>query len=261
MSEGRTPGRGRPRALRRFDQTYLSENRHGSMVHRDYAAHFFRWGFVFRFCKEKRVIDIGCGPEWNLGRVLINHGRIPLRPEFYVGVDLSPLEPQVITKHRALVGECDFTNPSMASVVADLFGPFDVACCFEVIEHMGVEDASALLRVAKTTVRDGGTLLLSTPVLSSRGPARNHVHEYTVPELRDLVERCGWRVERRFGTYGDVASLRKATREAEDERAVCHLKTMEDLSEYYSNEVLANFLAPLYPDACKNNLWVLEKEK
>src|SRR6266436_3865394 len=51
---------------RRFDQTYLSADVHGHYVHRDYAAHFFRWGWVPRHLAgvdHHRVLDIGCGPE------------------------------------------------------------------------------------------------------------------------------------------------------------------------------------------------------
>lgn len=238
------PGKGSVREARRFDQTYLSEKVHGKFVHRDYAAHFFRWGFARRFCVDKRVLDVGCGPEIPLGRVLVHDGgKMGKKPRVYVGVDLSKL-PTFQNAKIELHGETDATQ-GLAR-----FGEFDVACCFEVVEHMERADAVRLMEAVREAVVPGGVFLLSTPVRQAK-QARNHVQEYGADELRDMIEEAGWTVSRRFGTFGNVAALRKAA--TAEERAV-----MDRLSEYYEDDVLATFLAPLYPDACKNNLWVLE---
>lgn len=243
------PGQGAPREPRQFDQTYLEAGTHGRKVHRDYAAHFFRWGFAFRFGTGRRVLDVGCGPEWQLGYVLCRHGQPGARPEKYVGVDLSPIVcGDKRTLYYDLWGEFDF-----CARYGELGGGFDVACCFEVIEHMGVEDGARLIAGVRECLKGNGVFLVSTPRNEGRKPARNHVHEWSVAELRRALEEGGFKVVRRFGTFGDVGSIRAVA--GADERAV-----MDRLGEYYSNEVLSCFLAPLYPDACKNNLWVCEKK-
>lgn len=264
MGKGTTPGRGAPREEREFDQTYLSTEKHGRLVHRDWIAHAMRWGFAHRFCKGKRVVDLGCGPEWNLGKVLCCHGNMGIRPEHYVGVDLSEIEERT-TKFYSLRGGVDVTTRADADRLAEEFGSFDVACSFEVIEHVPVEKGLGLLESARRLLGEGGMLLLSTPRNEGHRPARNHIHEYGTDELAELLDEAGFRVERRFGTFGDVKRLEGAMRKAmssislsAEQRAAAgqHLATYEDLRAYYSDDVMACFLAPLYPDACKNNLWV-----
>jgi hypothetical protein len=80
--------------------------------------------------------------------------------------------------------------------------------------------------------------------------AKNHVHEYTVPELRQLLWGTGWEVKTRYGTFASYPEIKKVVNEAE-------LEIMEGLREFYSDEVTACFLAPLYPDHSRNNVWVL----
>ena len=70
------------RPPRRFDQTQLKGSALGYMVHRDYAAHFFRWGWATRFIKAgARVLDLGCGQEQPLAKVLIP--RLTYVPKLY----------------------------------------------------------------------------------------------------------------------------------------------------------------------------------
>lgn len=244
------------REERRFDQTYLSQDHHGRQVHRDYAAHYFRWGFSKEQCYQRRVLDVGCGPEWPLGRVLCNHGGFgSKRPSKYVGVDLSKI-PGRHDRNKIvdLLGEFNFVFRHEELV--ETYGKFDTVCNFEVLEHMDEPDQRELLSCMHKVLRDDGEgrLIISTPVRAASGhQARNHIREVTVPEMQELLETAGFTVLDRFGTYGDILKLKKAAREAGSSD---HLRTMEDLSRYYCNDVLSNFLAPLYPDACKNNLWV-----
>ena len=259
----------KPREERQFDQTFLSEKQHGRQVHRDYAAHYFRWGFSKEQCCGKRVLDVGCGPEWPLGRLLIFHGGFARkRPAKYVGVDLNKIEGNHNRNKIAdLLSEFNFVE--RWKELLETYGAFDTVCNFEVLEHMDEPDQHRLLKCMRRCVKPGGTLIISTPVRAASGyQARNHIREVTIPEMRELLEDAGWEVVKRYGTYGDITKLRKAALEeglAHDEGdstrmdGNAHRQTMQDLSEYYCSDVLANFLAPLYPDACKNNLWVCRR--
>jgi SAM-dependent methyltransferase len=251
--------RGLTRKPRRFDQTYLSAEVHGHYVHRDYAAHFFRWGWVPRHLAgvdHHRVLDVGCGPEVPLCRLMTAQGRYPTR---YVGVDYNEFEPKIsIPGWATVLTGADFVALSLdlrqqieEGLGADLGGKASVATCFEVIEHMSPEDGQRLLANIYDFLLPGGKLLLSTPVFDGAA-AVNHVHEYTVVELQRLIEAAGFQVGARYGTFANVPALKKVMSPAE-------LEVMESLSGYYSNDVFSCLFAPNYPDSSRNNVWEVYK--
>lgn len=233
---------------RRFDKTQLHEKQHGQLVHRDYAAHFFRWGFAANFIGPgAHVLDVGCGQDLNLVRVV--NAKLATLPELYVGVDLNKIKECNISWVR-LFPEFSFVDHWKRIVKAH--GQFDVVTCFEVIEHMHKPDGLKLLKGVRECMTKNAVFLLSTPVYDGRRMAANHIHEYQTSELADLVQRAGLKVEKRFGTYARAPQIKKAMTKAERE-------LVEELHEYYSWEVLNCFLAPKYPDACANNIWMLRR--
>jgi 2-polyprenyl-3-methyl-5-hydroxy-6-metoxy-1,4-benzoquinol methylase len=246
------------REPRRFDQTYLTEDFHGEIVHRDYASHFFRWGFATRHVINRdvtSVLDVGCGPEIPLYKALIG-GINANYPGRYVGVDMNRIKTK---NRRAMVGlyeEFDLTS-RYEELMKDEGYPFELITCFEVIEHMSVADGIRLLQAMRALInmapnralgQPSGVLMLSTPVFDGFR-ARNHIHEYTIPELQSTLEGNGWAVERRFGTFASVNVLKKQLTPE-------HLSTFTALQAYYGNEVMSTFLAPLYPDHSRNNIWI-----
>jgi len=234
---------------RKFDKTSLHAHAQGYQVHRDYAAHFFRWGWVTRnFIRpEKRVLDIGCGPDAALVKVLAYKANGI--PKSYLGVDLNRLGSKM-PGYRW----CEFM--SQFNFCADWKklkpkGPFDVITCLEVVEHMRMASMRQLLRGALNLLAPGGRLLLSTPVFNGY-QAKNHINEMTIKTLQTELEHAGWRVLKRYGTFmSDNDRKKVATPDQND--------LIERLKEYYSTDVLACFLAPLYPDASRNNMWVCEE--
>jgi hypothetical protein len=111
-------------------------------------------------------------------------------------------------------------------------------------------DAAKLLKAMRSVLADGGLLLLSTPVYDGKGVARNHVHEYRIDELQKLLERSGYVIEDRFGTFARQADI--------DHVALATERSLvKQLKKYYDDDVVACFLAPLYPDAARNNVWLL----
>ena len=234
------------REERRFDTTHLRSDRNGKRVHRDYAAHFFKWGFINRKIREgDRLLDVGCGVEQPLPQVLTLAPRFV--PSEYVGVDLNEIKDPFVAQWATIHGGFNFVE-RWEELPA---GHFTKVACVEVIEHMGRDDGERLLEGIWHCLAPGGTLYLSTPVFNGKA-AVNHIHEYTVDELKTLVERLGWTVESRYGTFASYLDLKKVATDEE-------LALLNRIRAFYSDEVTSCFLAPLYPDASRNNLWTLRK--
>jgi len=193
-----------------------------------------------------RVLDIGCGPDQALVRELSYQPS--LCPRELVMVEYGKITKPLRAKWAVLHDEFDFTKRWR-----ELDGPFDVITCLEVIEHMQKAHGRKLLKGARELMGPKSTFLLSTPVFSPKvGMARNHIHEYGIDELRQEIERAGLVIEQRFGTFMNAQEAKKTRPE--------HRAVWEALSTYYSSDVLACFLAPLYPDQARNNLWVLRRD-
>jgi 2-polyprenyl-3-methyl-5-hydroxy-6-metoxy-1,4-benzoquinol methylase len=238
---------GDKKADRRFDKTQLHSRQHGRYVHRDYASHFFRWGWVARHIKRaSRILDIGCGQELPLMWVI--SGNMSIIPEEYVGVDLNKVPFSGSPKWATIVEEYNFVDDYRDLQFGD---KFDYATNFEVIEHMMPSDGLKLLQGIHHWLKPTGKLFLSTPVFNGQA-AKNHVHEYEIPELKELCEAAGFRVEARYGTFASANDIRRAMSPGDGE-------VYDKLYDYYGGDVMSTFLAPLYPDASRNNMWVLVK--
>jgi len=250
------------RDSRDFDTTSLSEKSHGASLARDYTAHWHRWSFARRFIKKTdHVLEIGCGPERPLWRVLF-HRAFALAAS-YTACDLNKLTGLGLGhKQSTFFGEFDFTKDWKKIPKPEATVGFDVAVHMEVIEHMKVEHGKKLLKGCFELLRPGGVMLMSTPVYDGKHHAANHIHEYTVPELQKMVEKAGFIVERRFGTFMNVRDIGKPgfERTASDDVTHADIKRMSrELSAYYDNDALSAIFAPLYPDVARNNLWICRR--
>lgn len=250
MSQPTRSGKKRPD--RRFDKTQLHADHHGRAVHRDYAAHFFRWGWIARQIKRgDRILDIGCGQEAPLASVL--SGNMSTVPECYVGVDLnkpSAKFPPINAKWASYWWETNFMD-RWEDIQLHLLDGFNAIVCCEVIEHMEPADGLKMLEAFRGCLSDDGRIYLSTPVFNGKA-ALNHIHEYDTIELSLLIGEAHLLVEKRFGTFMSEHDVKKCASKVE-------LDLFNRLKVYYSGEVLATFLAPLYPDASRNNLWIIKK--
>lgn len=244
----------RKRDDRDFDTTSLHVNSHGKrFLHRDYSGHFWRWSFSRRLIKRAdHVLDVGCGPEIPLGNILA--GTVHPFMETYTGVDLNPLR-ATKNKRWRLEGEFNFVE-RWRELKRD--GGYDVATTFEVIEHMLPAHGHKFLAGIFALLKPGGRMLISTPCYDGVHHAANHIHEWTVPELREAIEGAGFEVEARYGTFMDVKYIGKADiGDADLSNAVG--RTAKALGAYFDNEALSCLFAPLYPDYARNNIWVCRK--
>lgn len=239
---------------REFDTTQLHEAGHGRTLHRDYSAHFFRWSFARRYITAKdHVLEIGCGEDKPLSKILT--GGAAAHVASYVGVDLNKLKPSNSQK-LTFLGEFNFVERYKELQKLRPEG-FDVLICMEVVEHFHSRFMPKFMRNCLVCLNPGGTMLLSTPVWDHVRMASNHINEMDVSTLQKHIEKAGFKIERRFGTFMDIKHIGKTETDRCDKVAI--LKVRQALGEYFDNDAISNIFGPLYPDHARNNLWLLRK--
>lgn len=217
------------------------------LLHRDYAAHYFRWSFALRYIKRgTSVLDIGCA-DGRLCKILYTNMR---KPKIYVGVDISKQRLEKIPLMK--------TNFPKRAIFADMRQPgvlalfklpkFDVVCCFEVVEHFRKRYIHGFLDNIAGQMKPSSTLLLSTPNFNGT-MAKAHIHEYKASELKEIFERH-FIVANLFGTFISQSDLFPCL--TEQERVI-----YDDLAKYYDSSAMSNIFAPLHPYESRNILWVL----
>jgi 2-polyprenyl-3-methyl-5-hydroxy-6-metoxy-1,4-benzoquinol methylase len=232
------------------DRTNLDVNeaaRRG-LIHRDYAAHYFRYSFALRYIKRgMSVLDVGCA-DGRLCKILYTN---MCKPKIYVGVDIS-------RQRLAKIPEMKTNFPKRA-IYADMRLPkalnrfklpkFDVVCCFEVVEHFEKRYILKFLKNVARQMSRRSILLLSTPNFNGT-MAKAHVHEYKEKELQIFLEAF-FVVANKFGTFISQTDLTPVMTEAES-------IMFHQLSKYYDSSAISNIFAPMHPSKSRNILWVLK---
>lgn len=239
---------------RDYDQTQLRESGHGRVLARDYSAHFFRWSFARRYITAKdNVLEVGCGEDKPLSKLLT--GGAAARVNHYTGVDLNKLKPsnsQRLTFH----GEFNFVDRYKELLKAQPQG-FDVLVCMEVVEHFHSKFMPKFMKNCFECLKPGGVMLLSTPVWDHVRMAANHINEMDIPTLQKHVEKAGFKVRRRYGTFTDIKVIGKVETDRASKDAI--LEVRKALSEYFDSDAISNIFGNLYPDHARNNLWILDR--
>jgi acetyltransferase-like isoleucine patch superfamily enzyme/2-polyprenyl-3-methyl-5-hydroxy-6-metoxy-1,4-benzoquinol methylase len=130
---------------------------------------------------QDRVLDVGCGEGW-VANALKD------RCKEIIGIDYSEDAIGILKSHYP-----DIEGHHMAATNL-LFPPesFDKVLCFELVEHLTVLQARRAVDEIHRVLKPGGGIIGSTPVVDSSPSTPStysHIHEYTEPELRELLSR------------------------------------------------------------------------
>jgi 2-polyprenyl-3-methyl-5-hydroxy-6-metoxy-1,4-benzoquinol methylase len=150
----------------------------------DHALHLGRYRFAGVFAVGERCLDIGCGTGYG-SDYLARQGA-----QTVVAGDISGDAVALACRENSANIILDLQKFD-ATALPFAGSSFELVTAFEVIEH--IRDCEKLVAEAHRVLAPGGTLVLSTPNRDA-GPVLfatswdNHVHEFTVEELTDLVK-------------------------------------------------------------------------
>lgn len=245
-----------------YDTTSLKPETYKYAVHRDWIGHWTRWAWAGRYIKNGlRVLEPGCGRESMLFHHL--HTNSNLVPELYLGVDLDKIkyEQVRIDKNKSTYKWAEFKQEfnfvTRVDELVDEYGAnsFDRVVSFEVYEHITPSIGVQYLDACRKMLKPDGLLLLSTPVFNGK-KAANHIREYTVDELRTILEDRGFTILDRFGTFASYHDIKRGIQDQYPDEAETILKVYERCREFLSDDLLAGMLSPLAPDYSRNNTWL-----
>lgn len=164
-----------------------------------FAAHLARYRRASEVMGDPSlVLDIGCGTGYGVDLLAAEGHTV-------VGIDASATAIRfAVTKYgaRLVVGDaCRLPFPAQG---------FDVATCFEVIEH--VENPEELIEEASRILKPGGLLVLSTPHgrmerLHNRSPRTPHYHYHVSPLTPRVLLKILRRRFRRVRLVGQTPDL------------------------------------------------------
>ena len=134
-----------------------------------------------------KICEVGCGSGGNL-TMLAHHGIVDaVEMESYA--QQYALSREITNVSKVLVGYLPDNIP--------LVGPYEVVCCFDVIEHVE-DDLDAIAALKQLVKPAGGVLVVTVPAYqwmwSSHDVANQHFRRYTIRRVRYLMESVGFKV-------------------------------------------------------------------
>jgi 2-polyprenyl-3-methyl-5-hydroxy-6-metoxy-1,4-benzoquinol methylase len=230
------------------------------VFHRDQFAHYFRWSHILKQLRiGQRICDFGCGG----GALLEVAYRNMYKQEIYVGLDIRE---KTIAKAKEAFADVNWAKFFAADLCKKDFKyeliRADHVCSFEVIEHIGKQNAHAFLENFKACGREKATYYLSTPNFNANvGAAGNHIYdagdgrgkvpqEFEHSELEALLSEH-FTITKKYGTF---ASQRDYITSMDEHQ----LSVYNRLKEYFDVTLLANFMAPMFPELSRNTLWIMK---
>lgn len=222
------------------------------IYHRDQFAHYLRWSHVLKNAKiGQSILDFGCGT----GEMLELFYRNKYRPSRYLGLDIRK---QTVDQNNEKFEKLDFAEFRQADLCAelDLGETFDIITCFEVIEHIGHANADAFLDNIAFHCNENTVVYLSTPNYDPKvGAAKNHIIDGEIGEWdhKELEAKLSeyFTIEKKYGTFASIKDYKPLLNDWQK-------KMFEELRAYYDTNMLSVIMAPFFPDAARNTLWVLK---
>jgi len=239
-----------------IDNTHLSieQAEARGFIHRDYIAHCLRWTHVAKYLhlqgryKTARVIDIGCGKDMPLARMLMTSR---LAPEKYLGIEYNKMDVPDMFKNTKfkpdLIAGVDFTTIEPGNVAGGL--QYGYSTCFEVLEHVEPIKAIEILQHLPKFLSENSVSWFSTPCWDEKvGAAANHVNEMTYQAFGSLLEEMGYKILDHWGTFASIKDYK-------GKLDAFQSGTFAKLREYYDSNYLATIMAPLFPEYSRNCIW------
>ena len=232
------------------------------IFHRDQFAHYLRWTHILKEARVgESIVDFGCGVA-NLLEVLY---RNKLKQKEYIGIDIREKTIDKVTAKFANIPWAKFYAADLVKNHMD-YSQFnaDKVCSFEVLEHVGKQNAHIFLENFKACGNNNATYYLSTPNYDpSVGAAGNHIYDSGDGRGVDAQEFDHWELEeilsqhfviiKKFGTFASAKDYKPLLNDWQK-------KMLEALKEYYDTNLISNIMAPMFPDASRNTLWVLKRK-
>ncbi len=162
--------------------TTLPEDQHWWFATRTWSL----LNLLDRFARrEGNVLDIGCGAG-NMMHHLSRYGNVK-----GIEVDARPVAMAQARGYDVRLGDAARGIPFPDA-------SFDLVTVLDVIEHVDADEA--ILREAQRVLRAHGTLAITTPAFqwlwSHNDVLNGHKRRYAKKELREMVERRGFKVKR-----------------------------------------------------------------
>lgn len=229
------------------------------IYHRDQFAHYLRWSHILKIAKVgQTILDFGCGS----GEMLELFYRNKFRPKQYLGLDIRT---QTVNENNEKFAKLDFAEFRQMDLCSeiDLGQTFDIITCFEVMEHIGHENADTFLDNIAYHCDENTRVYLSTPNYDPKvGAAKNHllgpneeVGEWDHFELQDKLSEY-FDIEAKYGTFASMKDYKEEI--AGDWRQAM----FDELKKYYDVNMISVIMAPLIkPEHARNCLWVLKAKQ
>lgn len=233
------------------------------VFHRDQFAHYLRWTHVLKNAEiGDTVCDFGCG-NGNMLEVLY---RNRFKCKRYIGIDIREKTIEKAREKYAAVEWAEFAAADLIKSDYDFASiQADKVCSFEVLEHVGKQNAATFLERFKACGNKNAIYYLSTPNYDEKvGAAGNHtydsgdgrgvaVQEFTHQEIQDAVEAAGFEIVKKYGTFASIKDYKHLMNDWQKQM-------FASLTDYYDTNVLSNIMAPFFPEQSRNTLWILKQK-
>ena len=143
--------------------------------------HIPRYSFARSFCKGREVLDFGCGTGYGSRMLADVAAKV-------TGIDIDQAAIKWASATHRKGNLSYIISENVGSELDD--NSFDVITCFEMIEHVDIENQKNCLQQFKRLLQPGGKLLISTPnpeMTAEYGENPYHIREMTLDEFRSFL--------------------------------------------------------------------------